>query len=77
MDFEAIDRALKEHFETVTPEEFRNNLQRACPHLFDPNHSKEEPHTTGEPNSNLEKDYTSEKWEEIASKPPLGGYNSI
>jgi hypothetical protein len=69
MDFEAIDRALKEHFEAVTPEEFRNNLQRACPHLFDPNHSNEEPHTTGE----LEKDYTSEKWEEIASEPPLGG----
>jgi hypothetical protein len=58
MDFEAIERALKEHFETVTPEEFRNNLQRACPYLFDSDYSNEDSHITS---SNLEGNYAFKK----------------
>jgi hypothetical protein len=58
MDFEAIERALKEHFETVTPEEFRNNLQRACPYLFDSDYSNEDSPITS---SNLEGNYAFKK----------------
>jgi hypothetical protein len=34
-DYQEIDRILKEHFEKVTPEEFRRNLAIACPDLFE------------------------------------------
>jgi hypothetical protein len=34
-DFDEIDRFLKQHFENITPEEFKKNLKDACPDLFD------------------------------------------
>jgi hypothetical protein len=34
-DFDEINQILKDHFKTVTPEEFKKNLQEACPYLHE------------------------------------------
>lgn len=34
-DFDEIDKFLKQHFEKITPEEFKRNLKDTCPDLFD------------------------------------------
>jgi hypothetical protein len=34
-DFDEIDQFLQQHFERITPEEFKKNLKDACPDLFD------------------------------------------
>jgi hypothetical protein len=34
-EYQEIDRILTEHFEKFTPEEFKRNLEIACPNLFD------------------------------------------
>jgi hypothetical protein len=34
-DFNEIDKFLKQHFENITPEEFKRNLKDACPDLLD------------------------------------------
>jgi hypothetical protein len=35
LDFNEIDQILKQHFEKITPEEFKSNLKAACPNLFE------------------------------------------
>jgi hypothetical protein len=34
-DFDEINQILRDHFKTVTPEEFKKNLQEACPYLHE------------------------------------------
>jgi hypothetical protein len=34
-EYQEIDRILTEHFEKVTPEEFKRNLEIACPNLIE------------------------------------------
>jgi hypothetical protein len=35
LDYDRMEKILKDHFETVTPEEFRANLERVAPELFE------------------------------------------
>ncbi|GEM_PF-3212784 len=34
LDYDRMEKSLKEHFATVTPEEFRRNLEKSNPELF-------------------------------------------
>lgn len=49
IDIAKVTEILEHHFATVTPEEFRANLDKFCPELFE----EEEEQTNGSKNSSL------------------------
>jgi hypothetical protein len=40
LDPKEFEKVFSKHFETITPEQFLDNLKAACPYLFDEDSSK-------------------------------------